>query len=194
MPQFSRRRTILAGAAVGFGSLGTIAGVFGESEYTIRNLRVAQVGGPLSLKVELIGADVVVESPGVLRLTVENTAQTSVELFNTGVMPFGVLRAKHVNRQNMFRLYSPLYEKSEYIDATGGSFEVSLDELSRSVAPSESISAEYKLLGDRIAREGTYELEARRALLIYSRPEENSITEETPTVEFDITPRGTFTL
>jgi len=94
----------------------------------------------------------------------------------------------------MFRLYSPLYEKSEYIDATGGSFEVSLDELSRSVAPSESISAEYKLLGDRIAREGTYELEARRALLIYSRPEENSITEETPTVEFDITPRGTFTL
>lgn len=194
MTSLLRRREVLGSAAVGIGTLGALSGLLGDPEYVIHDIDFGQPSEPLSLNVEVTDPEIMVGSPGRVQFEVTNMGETQMELYNWDVIPFGVLEAQHIDSPVRMRLNSPLYKESKYVVESGASFKTHRTELSQTLDPGESVSAKYSILGDRVPRQGQYEIESPRALLIYKSPTEDGVTEETPTVTFDLTSRGFFSL
>lgn len=184
------RRALLAG------TVGMAGAIFvtplGDAEYAIGHLSAENIPGPLSLSVEVLDADILVDSPGIVKLSLTNGGSTPITLRNQGVVPFGVLHLNGTGPRTL--LISPSYDESGRItlrDRGRGGLHVRSDQLSVILEPTETLSEEYEIHGDLLYDEGTYTMENMTGpLLRYEQEGVPEIQEVTPTIEIRIESRN----
>jgi len=183
------RRALLAGA------VGMAGAIFitplGDTEYSIEDLSAEEVPGPLSLSAEVLDADILVDSPGVVRLSLTNDGSTPITLWNQGVVPFGVLLLNGTGSGAL--LISPSYDESGQVtlrDMGRGGWTVRGDQMSVVLEPAETLSEEYEVHGDLLFNEGTYTIENVTGPLLRYEQADTDIQEVTPNIEVRIESRN----
>ena len=170
-----------------------LAGCMGDPEYTITDIGVSNMAGPLDYDIEAVDTAVTVDSPGSLDMTVRNSSQTAVEISNIGVWPFGIL-ALMPAKENKFKtlLLTDGYDETDHVEVTTNSTRTDNTRLVRSLAASEAVTRRYFVQGNRLSGSGTYTLGDYfdGPLLSYRTDDTDSWSERNPTVSVTITERS----
>jgi hypothetical protein len=189
------RRTLLAATTA---SLTGLAGCLGATEYTVTDVTVDDESGPVSLGVDRVEPNAVVEHPARLEFTVTNTSETAIDVRNTGIWPLGVLKivaALDNSRAAGDVLWTDRYEASEYVDATSRrNYSAESTPLVRTLAAGDAVTESYDLHGDEISREGERVVRGwpDPPLFEYRTTEADEWESYLPTVRVQIEQRGMF--
>lgn len=154
-----KRRTFLAASTL---SIAGLSGCLGDTEYRITDTAAETPPEGLSMSARLAVADVTIEHPARLALTLKNTGDEPIRIRSYGVWPFGVLAIapSPTPGENTWKttLFSPSYEETDGVEVGRGGASLSMDgtPITRPLEPGETVSGRYELHGDDLPRAGTY--------------------------------------
>ena len=156
-----RRRAFLA--ATSGASVAVLAGCLGDTEYTVADTNVQTSPGPLSFSASILDADATIEGPATLEFTLTNTTKEALRIRNYGIWPLGILsldESLSSNRSPSIKMYSKAYSESNRVEISSDRSSMSVEgrPLTRSLAPSGSVSATYQIYGNDLPGAGKYYL------------------------------------
>lgn len=187
------RRTLLGVAGA---SLVGLSGCLGEPEYRVTDATVDAPSAPVSVTVDVPEPNAVVEHPARLEFTVRNDSDRPVRLRNTGIWPFGILKAVESLESNSSAgtvLWTDRYEESEYVDATSRrSYGTESTPIVRTLPPDVSSTSVYELHGDDVRRATALFVRGwpDPPLFEYGPPSDDSWTAFSPDITVTLESRG----
>jgi hypothetical protein len=187
------RRTLLGVAGA---SLAGLSGCLGEPEYSVTDATVDAPSAPVSVEVDVLDPNAVVEHPARLEFTVRNDSSRPVRLRNTGIWPFGILKAVESLESNSSSgtvLWTDRYRESEYVDATSRrNYGTESTPIVRTLSPDASQARVYELHGDDVRRATSVFVRGwpDPPLFEYGPSSEDSWTAYTPDITVALESRG----
>lgn len=151
-----RRRAVLAAAGA---SMASLAGCLGASEYTITDVEVT-ASAPFEFGVAITDPDAVIEHPALLEFELINRGDRPLNVRNTGVWPFGLLKLVPSLDTEVpgpgTLLWTEQYEASEHVDSESRqNYGTDSTPLVQTLDSGGTVSETYELHGDGIRAAGT---------------------------------------
>lgn len=181
------RRHVLAALT---GSLTSLTGCLGDTEYQISDLSVPEQAGPLILDVPLVDSEATVSSPAHLEFALHNVGGRELRIRNTGIWPLGVLALAPSGERKPLKilLISDKYDQTDHIERSQSEMHLDNVPLVQSLAAGETVTERYTLHGDDIYRTGVHILRGYfdEVPLSYQRRDKESWTMFSPKITVTI--------